>query len=256
MALTRTTKLQTKSSAEFGYNAFTTSAFTPSNNSLLVVAISALEGAGTSEMASGVGGLNISIDDVGADLTWTTRVTTLLTEGGWGYGTKIFTAPVTTGVSMTIVADVATADIHDYFVEVYQYTGYDTGSPVGGSIVGTDADGDGAASITLSSTPAADSDVLAFAILVLNTSGTPNVTEGAGWTELADQYSDAWAQAQSQARTGSTSTTVAWADLQASGGGASGAALSAIEIKAAAGGGTNTGAGTLRGRFSMRTPIF
>lgn len=234
MALARTNRHQQTSGAAHGTGAFTTSNFTPSNSTLLVVRVSAQSAANDALQGSD---LTIS----GGGLTWTSRAVSTTHPGGWGYGCRVFTAPVTTGASMNVQVDAGAFDVYGYRVEVYEYAGHDTGSPVGATAVGSDADGDGAASITLSGAPATTSEVLAFADVIMSTSGTPPVvTVGAGWTELFDVGINDYAEFQSQARTGSTSTTVGWDDVAGTGGLTSGATLVALEIKQAAGGGAAT----------------
>lgn len=229
MALSRTNRLQESSGTAFGTGGFTTGSFTPANNSLLVVRISAISNANDA-----LAGSDLTITD-SVGLTWTSRVIST-THPGWGYGTQIWTAPVTTGASMTITADAGAFNVHDYRVEVYEYTGHDTGSPVGATAVGNDADGDGAAAITLSATPASTSEVLAFCQTILG-SGSGSVTPNAAWSELFDVTVAGWTTFQAQARSGSTSTSVDWDDVLASGAAGGGSELTALEIKESSGGG-------------------
>lgn len=230
MALsTPTIRHQSKSAETFGTGAFTTASFTPSNNSLLAVCVS-----GISESNDGM---------TGADLTMTpstgsaTLRVTSPTGPNWAYGHKWFTIPITTGSSMTIQVDCGAFNIHQYGVEVYEFTGHDTSTPTGATATGTDADGDGAASITLSASPASTSIVLAKAQIALGGAGAPGVTQGSGFTELYDNLTASWSLDHAQYRGSSTSTTVDWVDLATVGGVAVGATLTALEIKEATGGG-------------------
>jgi hypothetical protein len=210
----------------YGVGSFTTPAFTPPDNSLLVVIVR------TTDMNNTIQINNVITLANSASLTQTNRVNTPNTTN-WKWAARVWTMPVTTGVSMTLTADCDVRGVEQYTVEVYAYTGYNTGSPIGATATGNDADGNGAASITLSGAPATDSEVLAGADVALN-SGTSTVSPGAGWTELSDVALSGFLNWQTQARTASTSTTVAWADL-ATGSDPLEAVMWALEIKAAGG---------------------
>src|SRR4026208_1457680 len=71
----------------------TTGAFTPQNNSLLVVVV-AVE----AEETSGDDLSVIALDDTGADLTWTKRIEVQNSNGFIEAIVQIYTAPGTTGV--------------------------------------------------------------------------------------------------------------------------------------------------------------
>jgi hypothetical protein len=145
-------------------------------------------------------------------LTQTNRVNTPNTTN-WKWATRVWTIPITTGASMTLTADCDVRGVEKYVVEVYAYTGYNVGSPIGATGTANDADGNGAVSLTLSGAPATDSEVLGFADVALN-SGTSSITEGSGWTELSDIVLTGFLNWQTQSRTASTSTTVAWQDAR------------------------------------------
>lgn len=204
----------------------TTSSFTPGNSVLLVVLAYF-----TATSNDGSRGTTLTITD-SAGLTWTSREATTAAPN-WSYGIRAWTAPVTTGVSMTVSVDVGATTIDAMRIEVYEYSDYDTVTPVGATAIGSDADGAGAASVTLSASPLSSSEVLAMAGFTLNTSTAGTVTEGAGWTELFDTSLIAGASfghAQSQVRGSSTSTSVDWANLEATGD-TVGATLLALEIR-------------------------
>jgi hypothetical protein len=238
MALARTARLAQTSGLNHGAGAFTSSAFTPSNNSLLIVVASFVANGDT-----GTEGNILTISD-SATLTWTPIAVTTASPN-WTYGIRAWSAPVTTGASMTLTLDAGTEDVYLYRAVALDYTGYDTGSPIGGTIVGSDADGDGAASITLSSTPASASEVIAFVMKVVS-AGVGAVTPGSDFTELSgsDTGVSGWAAFQGQTRTGSTSTTVGWDDLDV-GGSPLGATMLAFEVKAAAGAAVTPSVGAL-----------
>jgi hypothetical protein len=63
--------------------------------------------------------------------------------------------------------------------------------------------------------------------------GIGGVTPGVDWTELYEQTTDNWHVAQTQFRTGSTSTSVDWSDICDTGAGPDSAQLFALEIRAA-----------------------
>jgi len=229
MALTRTTLKQEQSAGLFGTGAFTTSSFTPSNTVLLVCRISA-------ETAAGGAFVGTDLTIAGGGLTWTRQVASTTNVGGWTNGIAVWTAPVTTGASMTVTADAGSANINRFSVDVYQESGYDTSTPVGATANGTDADGQGSATITLSASPASDSEIFGFAEIALS-GGASSATPGTSWTELWDVSEAGWQTAHSEVITGVTSTSVSWNNLDVAGGSGVGALLVALEIKAAAGGG-------------------
>lgn len=240
MALTRTNRINSASADSFGTGAYTSGSFTPNNSSLLVAV-----GYGIAETDSGMRGTSLTISDSLGTLTWTARAQTTASPG-WSYGISIWTAPVTTGASMTASLDCGATNIHAYRLWIDDITGYDTGTPVTGSIVGSDADGNGTAALTLAATPDA-ADIIYGAAAMGISSGTPSVTPGSGFTELMDALSTGWANWELETITGVTSTNVDWADLNAGAGTNLGGTLAALIIKNAAGG----GGATLAGRLSL-----
>jgi len=220
---TRTNRLQATSATSFGTGAYTPASFTPSNNSLLYVVAFFI--ANTDDASEGT---SLTITD-SAGLTWTSRAAST-TSPGWSYGVRVWTAPVTTGVSMTVSIDCGTTDVYCYRVEVYDFTNYDTVTPVQGAVVGSDADGDGAHSLTLGATPATDSILMAHVATGYG-SGTGSVTPNANWTELFDTDIVSWLVCQSQNRTGTTSTSVDWDDVLATGASPFGSSSVALEIR-------------------------
>lgn len=231
MALARTIRVQATSSVSHGTGSFVTGSFTPSDNSLLVVAVFYIaESDGASE------GSIITLS--GGGLTWTSRAVST-TSAGWQYGSRIFSAPVTTGASMALTAGSGGLNVHRYRVVCVEYTGYDTSTPIGATAVGASATGDGAASITLSGAPASTSEVFAAALTAFNGASAFGIDPGADFTEQDDVGETSWAAFQTQYRTGSTSTTVAWADLSSgSFGSEAGSVLLAVEVKEGSGGGS------------------
>jgi hypothetical protein len=150
MALSRTNIGPYQSSGPtYGVGSFTTSAFTPPDNSLLVVAVRA------TDMNNSIQINNVITLTNSASLTQTNRVNTPNTTN-WKWATRVWTMPVTTGVSMTLTADCDVRGVEKYVVEAYAYTGYDTVTPIGATGTANDADGNGAATLTLSGAPATD----------------------------------------------------------------------------------------------------
>lgn len=202
MALARTDLLGQVSADNHGTGAFTTSAFTPPSSSLLVVAAYVMENIGTTDPSA-----DMSVS--GGGWTYTSRLV-FGTAASWSIGLRIWTAPVSTGVSMTLALDCAARNIYCYAVSVVAYTGYDTGSPTGatGTVVDTTTP-DGAQTITLSGAPATTSEVIA----ALGTDKeSVGVTPGSGWTEVHDVQAGVQGGIETQVRTGSASTSVAWVD--------------------------------------------
>lgn len=167
MALVRTNEI----SAGTETATTVTGSFTPPNNSLLVV---------------GVCGLN-SIQDTnssnftvsGGGLTWTSRLFSNSVNGGNHQWVGVYTAPVTTGVSMTVTAT-ASSGAYDVVVAVVAYTGYDTSTPIG--VTGSnswDAAQSGTLTYNLSGTPAGTSEVIALYNALTPTS---TMAAGTGWT--------------------------------------------------------------------------
>lgn len=195
-----------------GSGPYTTGSFTPPDNSLLVVVV----GCGADPVSDA--GYVLT----GGGLTWTKRVSRAVDWiSGDGGIVQIWTAPVTTGASMTLTVTHTSRFSHQMRVFPFAYTGYDTGSPTGvtasGQVTNTNLD------ITLSGAPAATSEVIAVAAIPSSSATANSVTcspdATAGFTERAEiQGTESYLLHQVQTRTGSTSTAVGW-DLGGSLGG-------------------------------------
>lgn len=238
MALSRTSLLGANSGASgnYGAAAFETSSFTPPDNSLLVVSVSLIEN----------GGSNPPLADLtiaGGGLTFTARASDSA-DTAFATSTVIYTAPVTTGASMTLTLDCGSRMVGVYSVSVVAYTGHNSSSPTGATATGHQVGGFGGpptpASITLSGNPAATSEVVA----AVGTDRAPNpgTEPGTGWTELHDLHNTSWGGLQTECRTGSTSSSVAWADLRSGGGALFNFAAAAVEIVVATGSTVNAAA--------------
>ena len=227
MALSRTTLANV--------DALTTGAFTPADNSMLIVIAGAI---GNSD--SGMRGGDLDISNT-AGLT-KTAITNSTGSTGWSYGVRAWRLPVTTGVSMTITlsSSVGSINVAPKLV-VLQYTGHDTSTPIGATgIASIGASADGAQSLTLSGTPGATSEVLGVALGAVN-SGTVNITEGSGWTEIIDSPQADQRRFELQGKTNLGSTTLPWQDV-AVGGSITGIGVELIgfEVKEAGGSSSTT----------------
>ena len=214
MALTRTF-VGVGASGTFpgwGTGAYTTGSFTPPSNSILAVIVWAILDSASSDISD-----DLTLTDSAA-LTWTARGN-VGDANDWSCGVRMWTAPVTTGVSMTVTTDAGAHNIFHYFVPVLAWTGYDTADPIGASVI-TAADAmpaDGPWTITLPAAPASDSEVIGILCWGCNGDGGTS-TPGTGWTELFD-YTDtnSGLVGHLQVRGGSTSSSVLWNDVVANG---------------------------------------
>jgi hypothetical protein len=228
MALSRTNLLGQITSGNFGTGNFTSSSFTPSSSSLLVVGVAYVENNGTTTDPTSA--LTIS----GGGLTWTQQATAVAAPTAFPSLVKIWTAPVTTGSSMTVTLSTSGRTAGLYGVSVVCYTGYNTGTPVGGT--GGNSQNGGftgppdPATVTLSAAPAAGDEAFGF---VFADKVTANISPGSAVTEIDDLNNTNWGSLESEIRTGSTSTTVDWVDLRPGGSSLFNYAAAAIVIKVA-----------------------
>lgn len=229
MALSRTNLLGEISAGFFGTGDYTSTAFTPVSNSLLVVGAAYVEnnGATTDPTSS----LTIS----GGSLTFTQRQTAVAAPTAFPSLVKIYTAPVSTGASMTLTIGTGGRPAGVYGVSVVCYTGYNTGTPIGGTATGSQNGGftgpPDPASITLSAAPSSGDEVFGF---IFADKATANISPGSTYTEIDDLNTSTWGSLESEIRTGSTSTTVDWVDLRPGGGSLFNWAAVGIIIQAAA----------------------
>lgn len=175
MTLTRTT-LATYGAAINTAGGWTSGSFTPADGSLLVACVSGMHDWGSTDPSA-----DFTISD-SAGLTWT-RGVYYGDASSWSMGGAIFTAPVTTGVSMTVSADCAARAMYSGSIVVLGFTGHDTSSPIGatGTVTGPT---NGAATITLSGTPASTSQVVGQ--LVIDLAGAPDTVVGADYAEIVE----------------------------------------------------------------------
>lgn len=228
MALVRTNRVGASSATPFGTGAYTPTGatFTPANNSILVACVAV-------GFNSANGAWAPTISDTASGV-WTQRATANATAGSWASGVRLWTCDVVTGTSRTISFDQGAVNVDGgYAASILEYTGQHATTPQAGATAKVAASNDGADSVTLTATPVADDVELGFLARDMN-SGTATSTAGATFTELQD-FCTAVAQGiQSEERTGSTSTTVDWADMNTAAGDVFRTCLAGIIIKAAA----------------------
>lgn len=229
MALARTNLLGQITAGNFGTGNFTSNSFTPADNSLLVVGGAFVENNGTTTDPTSA--FTIS----GGSLTFTERATAVASPTAFNSLVKIWTAPVTTGAPMTLALSTSGRTAGLYGVSAVCYTGYNTGTPVGGTASGQQNGGFGSApnpvSLTLSGAPVSGDEVFGF---VFADKTTANITPGSAFTEIDDLNNSNWGSLESEIRTGSTSTTVDWVDLRPGGGSLFNFAAAAIVIQVGA----------------------
>lgn len=227
MALVKTDRLAWYSNSA-GSNGATTPSFTASDNSLLIATVYVYEYNQAANplpsltLASSIGTPELVLSQLGP-------------SPYQYYGGAAYKIPITTGGSMTLTVDCGALSIWAYVIHVLEFTDYNTSSPIGATGSGTDSDGHGSASITLSANPASTSYVIASASVPTSSTSASPITPGSGWTELYESgpANPDYAILQTQGRTSSTSTDVSW-DLGSFAHG-EGAALIALEIKVASG---------------------
>jgi hypothetical protein len=187
----------------------TTASFTPADDSLLVMSCFFFK--------SDTGLIANTFSVSGGGLTWTKRVgrgeTVAATYGQAAQ--EIWTAPVTTGASMTVTVSSSgiNDDVSDMIVHMLEVTGYDSASPIGATL-SESFTGTGSYNATLTATPTSTSVVIGSRSGIVGGANSSAV-EGSGWTEAYDSSSvtAGYGELQTQYRTGLTVTTVPWADV-------------------------------------------
>jgi hypothetical protein len=234
-----------------GTGPFTTSAFTPANNSLLC----ALVQAGTDSPGS-----EASYVVTGGSLTWTKRVNRTITFSSDGALLQFWTAPVATGASMQITVTHTGINSYAFGVFVYTYTGYDTSTPIGGTASNSDTATTN--SLTLSASPVSGDEVIAGLMMFAanGNASDASAAPGSSFVEISDTNSaDSFVRWQTQSRTASTSTAVSWTTATSGGSPFDQRLYGAMTIKeAAAGGGAAArvvGTGLTESRFLRKTRL-
>lgn len=224
MAIVRTARSSTTHDI-IASASYVSSTFTPSNNSLLVAILmaEASTAAISTDAWSGAGG----------GLTWTRRRHTS-NGGAFSCALEFFTAPVTTGASMTVtLSHAATGGDFWGCLQVVEYTGHNVSSPIGAVAVGAHDLLQGAVAISLDTGPSTTSTVIAARGFAVDGGGSTTATPGIEWSEIYDTSIAAAMGLQCQDRSGSTSNAVNWDDVDTSGDTSHFSAAAAIEIVAA-----------------------
>lgn len=237
MALSRTDLLQAISgtSGNFGTGSFTTGSFTPPSNSLLVISEGYLENSGsTTDPASA---LTIS----GGGWTFGSPISVSVSPTSFPTTCKIWTAPVSTGASMTLTLGAGGRSAAFYAVSVVAYTGYDTGTSTGATATGIQSSGftgpPTPASITLGAAPSSTSEVIAAVAMDKSVIGVTPGSSPTVFTEIHDSmHNTDWGGLETESRASATSTSVSWDDLRSGGGALFNFAAVAVEIRAASAG--------------------
>lgn len=192
----------------------TTAAFTPTAGAVLVAFFSAMDEGG-GDLSS-----QFTISD-SAGRTWTSRASATRT-GGYYHQGRVWTAPAGASPGSTTVTFGCSGTNHSQRQwTVIEVAGRTTVGGAAGTSFGF-ALSDGSCTITLSSTPAASSVIVAcIGCDVSTTASTPSgcVTPGTGWTEIWEQFElivgpDRTHYGEAQYITGQTSTSVVWNDIK------------------------------------------
>lgn len=235
MTLTRTSRLTAQTGTP-GTSAFTTTAFTPSANSILVVHLGFQTNGGTTGAATSVTMDAINGGGSSLGLTWTREISIEHSLDAGNYD-AIFWAPVgASPVSTRLVFDCGTFNIFTVCIAAVDYTGYDVASPIGVKASNTNMGTSGAQSITLSGAPAATSEIIGGRFANASSSQTNGATQGTGYTEIDDNAIFDTFGVQMQARpAGSTSTSFSWVNISTPSSPSADCLGVAMEIKEAAG---------------------
>ena len=188
----------------------TSSAFTPPNNSLIVLHVSAMTRHSSGQPEFDTANTVVT----GGGLTWTKQAGyDSPASGRFQVWEEIWTAPVATGASMTINLSNSATDSNSssrVHFQAIAYTGYNTSTPVA-QVAQNTHNTDGAHTLTLSSAPNVNSVVAAGCLY--SSSGPTALSDrqpGAGWTEIYDVTDNGYGSASLQVRGNSTSTSVDW----------------------------------------------
>lgn len=189
--------------APSGGSASATAAFTPANNSLLIVVIG----------GTGFSGASVAPTDITISSSPSLTFTRQLGVQDVSTTAVVFTAQISTGASTTITLSNAAGNWYTYQMSVINQTGADTSTPIGATATGTD-ETLGAVTITLSGAPASTSYVYGASYRSPGTFN-PGWTVGSGWTQLTQNGNDPDGNTAGGIEyiTGTTSTSVSWVDI-------------------------------------------
>jgi len=212
-------------------------AFTPSANTLLVVIFGANDNGFETDLMQ-----NEISSVTGGGLTWTKL---LYADTGTAYKARsviyyaeVGGSPASTTVTITFVG---TSQIGSISASIWECSGYDTFSPLGGKAALANQASNGAVTMTLDATPASTSIVLRHIHRNCDPGGGTFDTDlGTGFTEDGVSNQDSvYVWSQSSQRGSSTSTAVGFDDVQTGSATTTNyeTSMAAVEVKAAAGGG-------------------
>jgi hypothetical protein len=138
--------------------------------------------------------------------------------GDFTAAAAVWTAPIPSTNASLVVAVADSINTYGLMYAVYEVSGHDAGTPTGGTASTAGYTVDGVLTLTLSVAPASDDITLGFVFLDADNATTKSIDVGSGFTEDFDYTDAAWySLAQAQQRTGSTSTSVPWADIKPAG---------------------------------------
>jgi len=237
---------------------FVSASITPGANCALVVLIGCVDD-------SAIGGVHnlltgSSVTSSGSGPAWTERAVSGTPAAQFEAQSGVFSATIAGSdpgsFTVTWNANQST-DVGARAYAIYKITGHDTGTPFGGKIADPTNSGNGAITVTLDAAPASADITLAISFADEDDAGGGyGAVFDTGWTEDYDGSSlaarCAWNVGQ---RTGSTSTSVAWTDVN-TGPHTYGSSQAAIVVKdGGAGGITGTSAQTLAAFTSTASGI-
>lgn len=194
-----------RTNAVSGHNVTTlsTSSFTPSNNSLLVVFVT-----GTCSAAAAPGRLHLK-DTLGYN--WSEVTTYMLVGNATGASNcyvSVWYTQVGTGAATTLTAS-TDGQVQNIAIQVAEFTGHDTIEPIVGCyqerFVGTY---NSSWSATFPKTPDTNNCIVMASLTDRDTPADADITTGTGWTQLNEVTSDTFVRTHYQYRSGSTSTTI------------------------------------------------
>ena len=205
---------------------FVSSSFSPGANCALVLLIGCQ--AGTADPL----GAAHTVVSSGSGPTWSKLIapSSLSNKATTGIWTATLTGDPG---AFTVTADWAGAIVTGmYAFSIHKFTGHNTGTPFGGKLANTNQTGDGALSPTLDAAPTVNDITVALAIADVGSVGGAS-TFGAGtWTNTGGGSAAPDVSWNTGYRTGSTSTSVPWTDVNG-GDGSFSSAQCALVVKAA-----------------------
>lgn len=211
-------------------------AFTPAANTLLVAIFGANDNAEANLFQTYISSVT------GGSLTWTKLI---YADSGTNhkarsviYYAEVGASPASTTVTITFSS---ASKIGQISASIWECSGYDTSSPLGGKAALANQASNGAVTMTLDATPASDSVVLRHIHRNCDPGGGTFDTDlGTGFTEDGVSNQDSvYVWSQGSQRGGSTSTAVGFDDVQTGSATTTNyeTSMAAVEVKAAAGGG-------------------